>query len=104
MSFQRLPCPTQDHHDIVIGQAIPLGDLCHRLCEEVATHEYIAFTLRQRTYKQLDALAKLSGLVFALHVRLTGKALRQLIQDKDDLSTATFFRRAGTIPISISRL
>ena len=84
MNFQLLPCPAQDHHDVVIRQAISLGDLRHRLSEEVAAHEYISVSLWQRTDKHPDALAKLSGLVFALHIRFTGKALRQLIQDEDD--------------------
>ena len=84
MNFQLLPCPAQNHHDIVIRQAVPLGDFCHRLGEEVAAHEHIAVPLRQRTDEHPNALAKLSGLVFALHIRFTGKALRQLIQDADD--------------------
>ena len=95
MNFQLLPCPAQDHHDIVIRQSVPLGDVRHRLGEKVSAHEYIAVPLRQRTDKQLDALTKLSGLVFALHVRLTGKALRQFIQDEDDLAAATLFCGAG---------
>ena len=56
------------HPNIVIRQSVPLGDLRHRLSEEVAAHEYIAVPLRQRTDKHPDALAKLSGLVFALHI------------------------------------
>ena len=95
MSFQLLPRPAQNHHDIVIRQPVSLGDLRHWLGEEVAAHEHIAITLRQRTDEHPDAPTKLSGFVFAFYISLTGKALCQLIQNKDDLAAATLFRRAG---------
>lgn len=95
MSFQLLPCPAQNHHDIVIRQPVSLGDLRHWLGEEVAAHEHIAITLRQRTDEHPDALAKLSGLVFAFYISLAGKALSQFIQNEDDLAAATLFPQSG---------
>ena len=103
MSFQLLPCPAQDHHDIVLGQAIPVSNLCHRLSEEIAAHEHISVSLRQCPNKIPDALSKFFGFIFSLHICLAGNAFCKFIQDEDNLTAATLFRSPGIITVERAR-